>query len=111
MSVVRQNSQFFDAMIRFYVRQERSIPNTCLFLWCFLFFVHCNDTFQPLQENNQYNFNISGYLDVSADTQWIRVGTSRESIDEPPDPSDIKVTLKDLQNGDTVDLYKKDVLT
>ncbi|NBC02122.1 MAG: hypothetical protein GVY20_00285 [Bacteroidetes bacterium] len=69
---------------------------------CLLTFTHCDDSFQPLKENNQYNFNISGYLDVSADTQWIRVGTIRESIDEPPDPANIKVTLEDLQNGNTV---------
>lgn len=62
----------------------------------------CDDSFQPLKENNLYSFNISGYLDVSADTQWIRVGTIRESIDEPPDPTGIRVTLEDLQSGKTV---------
>jgi hypothetical protein len=67
-----------------------------------LILVGCDDSFQPLQENNQYNFNISGYLDASADTQWVRVGTVRESIDEPPNPEGIKVTLEDLQSGETV---------
>lgn len=62
----------------------------------------CSDSFEPLKENNLYNFNISGYLDASADTQWVRVGTIRHSIDEPPDPTGITVTLEDLQYGETV---------
>lgn len=80
--------------------------NSISILW-FLFsglilMAGCDNSFQPLKENNLYNFNISGYLDVSADTQWVRVGTIRESIDEPPDPTGIQVTLEDLQSGQTV---------
>jgi hypothetical protein len=67
-----------------------------------LIFTSCDQTFEPLKENNQYNFNISGYLDASADTQWVRVGTVRESIDEPPNPEGIQVTLEDLQSGASV---------
>ncbi len=72
---------------------------------CLLISTGCDDSFQPLQENNQYNFTISGYLDTSADTQWVRVGTVRESIDEPPDPDGIQVTLEDLQSDETVIMY------
>lgn len=73
-----------------------------LFISTFLILSACDQTFEPLKENNQYNFNISGYLDASADTQWVRVGTVRESIDEPPNPDGIQVTLEDLANGETV---------
>lgn len=73
-----------------------------LFISSILILTACDQTFEPLQENNQYNFNISGYLDASADTQWVRVGTVRESIDETPDPTGIQVTLEDLQSGETV---------
>lgn len=69
---------------------------------CILLFSNCDDSFQPLQEKNRYNFNISGYLDASADTQWVRVGTIRESIDEPPNAEGIQVTLQNLQRGETV---------
>jgi hypothetical protein len=65
----------------------------------------CDQTFDPLQENNQFNFNISGYLDASADTQWVRVGTVRESIDEPPNPEGIQLTLEDLQTGESVMMH------
>lgn len=73
-----------------------------LFISTILIFTSCDQTFEPLQENNRYNFNISGYLDASADTQWIRVGTVRESIDEAPNPEGIHVTLEDLESGETV---------
>ncbi|WP_340107027.1 hypothetical protein [Rhodohalobacter sp. 8-1] len=69
---------------------------------CTMLFSSCDDSFQPLQENNIYNFSISGYLDVSADTQWVRVGTIRQSIDEPPNPEGIQVTLEDIHSGETV---------
>tara|TARA_R100001143_G_C3359521_1_gene134636 strand:- start:675 stop:1592 length:918 start_codon:yes stop_codon:yes gene_type:complete len=61
----------------------------------------CDDTFQPFQENDTYVFSIQGYLDASADTQWVRVGTVRQIIDEPPNPDGITVTLKDLESGET----------
>lgn len=85
--------------------QERKIQiKYCLLLatCCILIFSNCEDSFQPLKENNKYNFNISGYLDASADTQWVRVGTIRESIDEPPDPKGIEVSLEHVQTGETV---------
>jgi hypothetical protein len=77
--------------------------NNCLLLaaFCMLFFSNCNQTFEPIQKNNRYNFNISGYLDASADTQWVRVGTVRQTIDELPDPTGIEVTLEHIQSGQT----------
>tara|TARA_R100001143_G_scaffold37173_1_gene34712 strand:- start:59849 stop:60760 length:912 start_codon:yes stop_codon:yes gene_type:complete len=62
----------------------------------------CNDSFQPLQENDTFFFSIQGYLDATADTQWVRLGTIRHTIDEPPNPEGIRVTLKDLESGKTV---------
>lgn len=73
-----------------------------LFISATLILSSCDQTFEPLQHNNQYNFNISGYLDASADTQWVRVGTVRKSIDEPPNPEGIEVTLENLQTDETV---------
>ncbi len=73
-----------------------------LFICCSLILVSCDNSFQPLQENDTFFFSIQGYLDASADTQWVRVGTIRHTIDEPPDPDGIRVTLKDLESGETV---------
>lgn len=93
--------------------QERRICfKCCLFLaFCSLLtFYSCDDSFQPIKENNRYNFNISGYLDASADTQWVRVGTIRGSIDELPNPEGIQVTVKNLQTGESV-IMKDSVFT
>lgn len=92
------------------MRGKHISSNLLLFL-CGLFMITgCEDSFQPLKENTLYNFNISGYLDAAADTQWIRVGTIRESIDEPPDPTGINVTLENLQTGESV-IMKDSVFT
>ncbi len=84
------------------MREKTTLPNFCLFLCIVILSAGCDSSFQPLKENNLYNFNISGYLDASADTQWVRVGTVRPAINEPPDPTGIRVTLEDLQRGKTV---------
>lgn len=84
------------------MRVTRAILGASILLCGFVLMSGCDQTFEPLQENNLYNFNISGYLDVSADTQWVHIGTIRESIDEPPDPTGIRVTLENLQSGESV---------
>lgn len=73
-----------------------------LFFSLFLLFTSCDQTFQPLQENDKYYFSMYGYLDASADTQWVRVGIPRESINQLPDPSMIKVTLENVETGQSV---------
>lgn len=67
-----------------------------------MLFVGCNQTFEPLQENDKYYFSIYGYLDAATDTQWVRVGPAREGINQQPDPTGIKVTLEHIQSGETV---------
>lgn len=69
---------------------------------CILILISCDDSFQPLQENNKYYFSIYGTLDAAADTQWVRVGPARQDINEPPDPTGIKVTLEHTQSGEIV---------
>ncbi|NBC05072.1 MAG: DUF4249 family protein [Bacteroidetes bacterium] len=69
-----------------------------------LFFTTCAQTFEPLAENKQYYFSIYGYLDAAVDTQWVRVGTAREAIDDVPDPSGITVRLENLQTGESIEM-------
>ncbi|MEX0649362.1 MAG: hypothetical protein WEA56_06820 [Balneolaceae bacterium] len=71
-----------------------------LFVCSFLFLTSCDSTFEPLGENDKYHFSIYGFLDVNADTQWVRVGTARQAIDDAPDPTGITVTLENLQTGE-----------
>lgn len=33
----------------------------------------CNDTFEPMQEDHPYEFSMYGFLDVHADTQYVRI--------------------------------------
>lgn len=81
---------------------KRIIQNICLFLVSFFLLIGCNQSFEPLQDNNKYYFSIYGYLDAAADTQWVRVGPARQDINELPDPKGIKVTLENVQSSKTV---------
>lgn len=67
-----------------------------------LFFSGCDQTFQPLQKNDQYYFSIYGYLDAAADTQWVRVAPARQSINELPNPVGISVTIEDIDSGEII---------
>ena len=67
-----------------------------------LIYTSCDQSFQPLRDNDQYYFSIYGTLDAAADTQWVRVGPAREGINELPDPSGIEVALEHTQSGQTI---------
>lgn len=84
------------------MKRINPISGVCLLLIAFLLMAGCNETFEPLQENEKYYFSIYGYLDAAADTQWVRVGEPKESIDELPDPDGITVTLENVQSGETI---------
>jgi hypothetical protein len=84
------------------MRRKAFISSFCLSLCISILLTGCDQTFEPLRENDQYYFSIFSYLDASADTQWVRVGTVRQDIDGHPDPKGIRVTLEDLQSGKTV---------
>ncbi|MCW9705406.1 hypothetical protein [Fodinibius salsisoli] len=64
--------------------------------------IGCSNTFEPLQENDQYHFSIYGYLDASADTQWVRVMPVRDSLYFSPRPLDAEVTLENVATGQSV---------
>lgn len=84
------------------MRKKISFPNICLLLAAYglLAFSGCDDSFQPLHKNDKYYFSIYETLDASADTQWVRV--ARQDLNEPPDPTGIKVTLEHIQSGETI---------
>ncbi len=62
----------------------------------------CGESFQPFQENDRYPFSIFGYLDASADTQWVRISPARQEFNTAAVAPDIEVTLKHLKSGETV---------
>ena len=61
----------------------------------------CNDTFSPLEKNDRLFFSVYGYLDLEADTQWIRIMPLRETISYSSDAIDASVTLTNLSTSQT----------
>lgn len=64
----------------------------------------CEQTFDPMKENNRYHFSIFGVLDASTDTQWVRVMPVRESVLTSPEPMDAVVTLTRKSTGQVIEL-------
>lgn len=74
------------------------------FAFCLLTFAFsaCEESFQPVQENERYFFSINGVLDASADTQWVRVMPVRESLILESGLEAPEVTLRHVQSGQSV---------
>lgn len=64
----------------------------------------CDRPFEPLAENGNGPFSMIGYLDLGADTQWVRVMPVRPSALSAPEPIDAVVTLQRVGSGRTVTL-------
>lgn len=58
----------------------------------------CDDSFSPI-EASDLQFSVFGYLDVSADTQWIRVMPIRPLAVTEPAAWDATVTLEHVGTG------------
>lgn len=62
----------------------------------------CDGTFEPFEEAD-VAFSLFGYLDVAADTQFVRVGALRSGAFADA-PVEAVVTLEDVETGETVTL-------
>lgn len=71
----------------------RSLPSYLLLI-CFAFFYSCDQSFEPLMPNDQFFFSMFGYLDASADTQWVHITPVRGQINNTTDGKDIHVIIK-----------------
>jgi len=65
----------------------------------------CDPAFNPLAGSDKYDFSIYGYLDATADTQWVRVMPVRDSLFFSPRPINASVILKDNQSGRRVTMH------
>lgn len=67
-----------------------------------LFGIGCETEFDPLQERDRYPFSMYGFLDLHADTQWVRVMPVLDSlVTHNPEPIDAHVTLTREMTGET----------
>lgn len=65
----------------------------------FLIFAGCEQAFEPLDRDHPYVFSIYGYLDATADTQWVRVTPVRDQLLPGPDDPVATVRLENLETG------------
>jgi len=96
-------SKILDSFHSVYLLIHKQLTFYFLFLsslfFLFILLTSCNDNFQPFQEKEQATFSIFGYLDSSADTQWVRVTPVRELRDTLAEKPEMTVTLEHLQSG------------
>lgn len=64
----------------------------------------CDKAFEPLSPGRQALVSVFGYLDPSADTQWIRVMPIRSLKTTTPDSFDARVTLTEVESGRVITL-------
>lgn len=74
----------------------------CLIVYFLLTLTGCDETFQSLQDNERHSFFIYGYLDASANTQWVRVTPVRMQLNQPPVKPEMHVTLDHPESGNTL---------
>jgi hypothetical protein len=63
----------------------------------------CDDTFEPFAPGAA-SYSTFGYLDASADTQWIRVRAARTGLLASTARSGLMVSLQDLSSGRIIEL-------
>lgn len=74
---------------------------TVLVFSCLVFFYSsCDETFVPLEDKSQSPFSMYGFLDASADTQWVRIIPIRDQLDMPPEKPEMIVTIENLETGE-----------
>jgi hypothetical protein len=64
----------------------------------------CDNTLEPIDPGG-LPFSVFGYLDASADTQWIRVTPLRTVLRGSADPTGVTVTLEELTSGRIIALW------
>lgn len=67
--------------------------------------IACDESFEPREENTEYFFSMYGYLDATADTQWVRIVPVRENFDPTPDQIDVTVTIRNIETGEVAAMY------
>ncbi len=75
-----------------------------MFTYPLLVSTGCEQSFQPFKKSEQHLFSIYGYLDASADTQWVRITPTRRQLQMPPVTPDMQLMLEELQTGASIQM-------
>ncbi len=70
--------------------------------------VACDDSFSPIPSSAQ-RLSVWGYLEVTRDTQWIRIGALRPTVFTSGDSLPLVATLEDLTRGEIIHLRQTTV--
>lgn len=65
----------------------------------------CNNNFQPLDESMEKTYSMHGLLDLSADTNWVRVMPVRKSIERGLSQIDVEVSLIRESNNEAMQMH------
>jgi len=87
------------AMLRSYRAAVRSVPLVLAAVAA----LACDNNFEPIDSAGP-PFSIFGYVDGTADTQWIRINPSRTSLVGSPEPVGVTATLEQLASGRVIEL-------
>lgn len=81
-----------------YFKKSFIIP---LLLIAYIGLSSCDESFDPVKENDLFYYSVFGYLDSSEERQWIRVIHLQEETDTTGRGIDGIVTLENLESGET----------
>ncbi len=81
------------------MREKTAFIKFCLFLCIVVSSAGCDQTFQPIKENEDVPLSIYGYLDASVDTQWVRVTPLRDQLKQLSVKPEMHVTLEHVKSG------------
>lgn len=70
----------------------------CLFSLLTVFSA-CDQTFEPLEENNEFVFSMYGAINASADTKWVHITPIRKQVDMLAEVPEMRVTLINAESG------------
>jgi len=90
---------------QFSVQPSKFISYSAITIAVLLLLTGCNPTFNPIKKNDKY-YSIFGYLNASADTQYVRIEKLRDSLfTDTPTHLDAKVELTNLSTGQSATMH------
>jgi hypothetical protein len=84
------------------MRVNKAILGACLLLFSIVLINGCDQSFDPIKESTSVPLSIYGYLDASADTQFVRITPIRYQLDQSLDLPEMHVTLQRENSDETI---------